>query len=147
MASVAILRLTSVIRFSRSRLQVVTEVGCIMATLFKVRTAANLKVGLGELKNSCRTERKQKKAKQRKCKTMTGKEGGGSANAYLYYASNSVGSPATKWRPLLDLTTQTCPLRLNSLLFPHFTQASNLGENLSNLLTLLPKFENNRVLQ
>ena len=60
MASVAILRLTSVIRFSRSRLQVVTEVGCIMATLFNVRTAANLKVGLGELKNSCRTEREQK---------------------------------------------------------------------------------------
>ena len=52
MANVAILRLTSVIRFSRSRLQVVTEVGCIMATLFNVRTAANLSVGLGELKNS-----------------------------------------------------------------------------------------------
>ena len=54
-ASVAILRLTSVIKFSKSRLQVVTEVGCIMATLFKVRTAANRNVGRGELRNSWRT--------------------------------------------------------------------------------------------
>lgn len=52
MAKVAMLRLTSVMRFSKSRLQVVTEVGCIIATLFKVRTAANLKVGRGELKNN-----------------------------------------------------------------------------------------------
>ena len=52
MANVAILRFTSVMRFSKSRLQVVTEVGCIMATLFNVRTAANLRVGRGELKNN-----------------------------------------------------------------------------------------------
>ena len=54
-ARVAILRLTSVIRFSKSRLQVVTEVGCIIATLFKVRTAAKRRVGRGELKNNCNT--------------------------------------------------------------------------------------------
>lgn len=35
-----------------------TDWGCIIATLFKVRTAANLKVGLGELKNNWRTEKK-----------------------------------------------------------------------------------------
>lgn len=54
-ASVAMLRLTSVIRFSRSKLQVVTDMGCVMATLFNVRTAANLSVGRGELRNSCNT--------------------------------------------------------------------------------------------
>ena len=54
-ASVAILRLTSVIRFSRSKLHVVTDMGCVMATLFNVRTAANLRVGRGELRNSCST--------------------------------------------------------------------------------------------
>ena len=52
MANVAMLLLTSVIKFSKSRLQVVTEVGCIMATLFNVRTAAKRRVGLGELRNS-----------------------------------------------------------------------------------------------
>ena len=51
-ASVAILLFTSVIKFSRSRLQTITDWGCIMATLFKVRTAANRRVGLGELKKS-----------------------------------------------------------------------------------------------
>ena len=51
-ASVAMLRLTSVIKFSRSKLQVVTDMGCVMATLFNVRTAANLRVGRGELRNS-----------------------------------------------------------------------------------------------
>ena len=54
-ASVAILRLTSVMRFSRSKLHVVTDMGCVMATLFNVRTAANLRVGRGELRNSCNT--------------------------------------------------------------------------------------------
>ena len=54
-ARVAILRLTSVIRFSRSKLQVVTDIGCTMATLLSVRTAANLRVGRGELRNSWRT--------------------------------------------------------------------------------------------
>ena len=34
-------------RFSRSRLHAVTVPGCFMATWFKVRTAANLKEGLG----------------------------------------------------------------------------------------------------
>jgi len=51
-AKVAILLLTSVIRLSKSRLQTITDCGCMMATLFKVRTAANLKVGLGELRKS-----------------------------------------------------------------------------------------------
>ena len=54
-ASVAMLRLTSVIRFSRSKLHVVTDIGWVMATLFNVRTAANLRVGRGELRNSCST--------------------------------------------------------------------------------------------
>lgn len=58
MASVAMLRFTSVIKFSRSRLQLVTDAGWIMATLFKVRTAANLKVGLGELRNNCKTRKR-----------------------------------------------------------------------------------------
>ena len=58
MAKVAILRFTSVIKFSRSRLQLVTDAGCVMATLFNVRTAANLSVGLGELRNSCKTGKK-----------------------------------------------------------------------------------------
>ena len=56
-ASVAMLRLTSVIRFSRSKLQVVTDMGWVIATLFRVRTAANLRVGRGELRNSCRTKK------------------------------------------------------------------------------------------
>uniref|UniRef100_A0A2P2MU99 Coatomer subunit gamma n=1 Tax=Rhizophora mucronata TaxID=61149 RepID=A0A2P2MU99_RHIMU len=38
-----------------SMLQLVTAIGCVMATLFKVRTAANLSIGLEELKNSWRT--------------------------------------------------------------------------------------------
>lgn len=42
MASVAMLLLLSVIRFSRSRLQAVTAAGCFIATLFRVLTAANL---------------------------------------------------------------------------------------------------------
>lgn len=54
-ARVAMLRLTSVIKFSRSKLQVVTDMGCVIATLFKVRTAANLSVGRGELRKSCNT--------------------------------------------------------------------------------------------
>ena len=54
-ARVAMLRLTSVIKFSRSKLQVVTDMGCVMATLFNVRTAANLRVGRGELRKSCST--------------------------------------------------------------------------------------------
>ena len=55
-ARVAMLRLTSVIKFSRSKLQVVTDMGWAMATLFKVRTAANLRVGRGELKKSWSTK-------------------------------------------------------------------------------------------
>lgn len=42
MASVAMERFTSWIRFSRSRLQAVTALGCAIATLLRVRTAANL---------------------------------------------------------------------------------------------------------
>ena len=56
-ARVAMLRLTSVIKFSRSKLQVVTDMGWAIATLFKVRTAANLRVGRGELKKSWRTKK------------------------------------------------------------------------------------------
>ena len=55
-ASVAMLLLTSVIRFSRSRLHAVTAAGCFMATLLRVLAAANLSVGLGELQKSWRTE-------------------------------------------------------------------------------------------
>lgn len=55
MANVAILLLLSVIRFSISRLQVVTDNGCVCATLFNVRSAENFKEGLGELKNNCNT--------------------------------------------------------------------------------------------
>lgn len=51
-ARVAMLRLTSVIKFSRSKLQVVTDMGCVMATLFNVRTAAKRRVGRGELRKS-----------------------------------------------------------------------------------------------
>lgn len=47
-ASVAMERFTSWIRFSRSRLQAVTALGCVMATLLRVRTAANLEGGNGE---------------------------------------------------------------------------------------------------
>merc|ERR1719376_1745149 len=52
MASVAMLLFTSVIKFSRSKLQVVTADGCFMATLFKVLTPAYLNDGLGEDKKS-----------------------------------------------------------------------------------------------
>ena len=58
MASVAILLFTSVMRFSKSRLQVITDCGCIIATLLSVRTAANRNVGRGELKKSWSTEKK-----------------------------------------------------------------------------------------
>ena len=56
MANVAIDRLTSVIKFSMSRLQVVTHNGCVMAILFNVRTAPKRTVALGELKNNCKTK-------------------------------------------------------------------------------------------
>mmetsp|Transcript_12633 Transcript_12633/g.31109 ORF Transcript_12633/g.31109 Transcript_12633/m.31109 type:complete len:206 (-) Transcript_12633:961-1578(-) len=55
MASVAIERFTSVIRFSMSRLHVVTASGCVMATRFSVRTAAKRSVALGDDRNSCST--------------------------------------------------------------------------------------------
>ena len=42
MARVAMLRFWSEIRLSMSMLQLVTAMGCVMATLFSVRTAANL---------------------------------------------------------------------------------------------------------
>ena len=42
MARVAMERFTSWIKFSRSRLQAVTALGCVIATLLRVRTAANL---------------------------------------------------------------------------------------------------------
>ena len=55
-ANVAMLLLTSVIKFSKSKLQVITDCGCIIATLFNVLTAANRSVGLGELRNNCKTK-------------------------------------------------------------------------------------------
>lgn len=55
MANVAIDLFESVIKFSRSKLQAVTAAGCDIATWFRVLTAANRKVGLGEPQNTCRT--------------------------------------------------------------------------------------------
>lgn len=37
--------------------------GCVIATLFKVRTAANLSVGRGELRKSCNTVESNQKYK------------------------------------------------------------------------------------
>lgn len=53
-ARVAILLLESEIKFSMSRLQVVTDNGWVWATLFRVRTAAKRSDAFGELKKSCR---------------------------------------------------------------------------------------------
>ena len=55
MASVAMERLESVMRFSISRLQVVTVSGWVMATRLSVRMAANRSVALGDDRKSCRT--------------------------------------------------------------------------------------------
>mmetsp|Transcript_3997 Transcript_3997/g.13008 ORF Transcript_3997/g.13008 Transcript_3997/m.13008 type:complete len:263 (+) Transcript_3997:962-1750(+) len=55
MASVAMERLTSVIRFSMSRLQAATAAGKVMATRFSVRTAAKRSVALGDDRKSCST--------------------------------------------------------------------------------------------
>lgn len=54
-ARVAIDRFASVMRFSMSRLHVVTDSGCVMATWLRVRMAAKRNVALGADKNSCRT--------------------------------------------------------------------------------------------
>lgn len=56
MARVATLRFWSAIRFSMSRFTVLSELGCVMATLLSVRTAANRSVGRGDERNSCSTE-------------------------------------------------------------------------------------------
>ena len=56
MARVAILRLLSEMRFSRSTLQEVTASGWIIAMRFKVFTAENLMVGLAEVRNIWSTE-------------------------------------------------------------------------------------------
>ena len=55
MASVAILRLLSVINVSKSMLHDVTEVGWSIAIRDSVFAAAYLIVGFGEPRNSCRT--------------------------------------------------------------------------------------------
>ena len=55
MANVAILRLLSAMRFSRSTLQEVTVSGWIMAMRFSVFTAENLMVGLADVRNICKT--------------------------------------------------------------------------------------------
>ena len=60
MASVAILRLLSVINVSKSMLHEVTDVGWSMAMRDNVFAAAYLIVGLGEPRNSCRTAHKIK---------------------------------------------------------------------------------------
>ena len=44
-------------RFSRSRLQAVTADGCVIETWFRVLTAANLRVALGEEQNSWKEKR------------------------------------------------------------------------------------------
>lgn len=51
-AYVATLLLVSVIKFSRSMLHVATLVGCSRAKEARVRVAANLRVGLGDERNS-----------------------------------------------------------------------------------------------
>jgi len=55
MASVAMLRLLSEMRFSRSTLQEMTASGWIMAIRLSVFTAENLIVGLAEVRNIWRT--------------------------------------------------------------------------------------------
>ena len=55
MARVAMLRLESEMRFSRSTLQEVTESGCRMAMRFSVFTAENRMVGLDDVRNICST--------------------------------------------------------------------------------------------
>ena len=55
-ASVAMERLASVIKFSMSRLHVLSACGWLIAILLSVRTAAKRSVGLGELRKSCSTE-------------------------------------------------------------------------------------------
>ena len=52
-AYVAILRFGSDIRFSMSTLHAATLDGCETAKALSVRMAANLRVGLGEERNSC----------------------------------------------------------------------------------------------
>lgn len=55
MANVAMLRLSSLMSFSMSRLHAWTAFGCVWASLARVRMAANLSVDLGDERNSCRT--------------------------------------------------------------------------------------------
>lgn len=55
MAYVAIDRFESVIKFSISTLQAVTAAGWVMASLFSVLIAANLRMAFGEERKSCRT--------------------------------------------------------------------------------------------
>mmetsp|Transcript_23078 Transcript_23078/g.57785 ORF Transcript_23078/g.57785 Transcript_23078/m.57785 type:complete len:222 (+) Transcript_23078:1236-1901(+) len=55
MAYVATLRFTSVIKFSRSELHTITAVGYWLEMLLSVRAAAKRRVGLEELRNTCRT--------------------------------------------------------------------------------------------
>lgn len=52
MANVAMERLESVIRFSKSTLQLVTLVGWAIAILLSVRTAANRNAGFGLEQNN-----------------------------------------------------------------------------------------------
>lgn len=59
MAYVAMERLESVMRFSMSRLQAVTAWGWVMASLFSVLMAENLRTGLGEERKSWRTTKDQ----------------------------------------------------------------------------------------
>ena len=61
MARVAMLRLLSEMRFSRSTLQEVTASGWIIAMRFKVFTAENLMVGLAEVRNIWSTEQNGQK--------------------------------------------------------------------------------------
>ncbi len=60
MARVAMLRLLSEIRFSKSTLQEVTASGWIMAIRFRVFTAENLMVGLADVRNICSTKPRKK---------------------------------------------------------------------------------------
>ena len=62
MARVAMLRLLSEMRFSRSTLHEVTASGWIMAIRLRVLTAAKRMVGLEEVRNICNTVQMQRRS-------------------------------------------------------------------------------------
>lgn len=63
MANIATFRFGSVIKFSKSTLHGETQVGCVMASRLKARTAANFNVGFDEPRKNCNTEWKFKSSR------------------------------------------------------------------------------------